>query len=153
MKKLNLTSYAATAIVGVIWLSQKGIVHATTTIIGNGAPTPGGITNQSGIGPAGSLSTNTPPDFGSSIMSIANTAIGYISLIAGILAVAYLIWSGIQYIISAGNPEKAKLARQGIINAIIGIIIIVAAYTIIRIAVAGGITANNTVPTNSGYSY
>lgn len=77
--------------------------------------------------------------------SIAGQVISYISLLAGVLAVIYLIWNGIQYITSSGNADKAKNARQGIINAVIGIIVIVAAYYIIRLAVGIGKTGGNVI--------
>ncbi|MEK9155843.1 MAG: hypothetical protein AAB360_00880 [Patescibacteria group bacterium] len=62
--------------------------------------------------------------------------------IAGAIAVIYLIYSGILYLTAAGNPDAAKKGQQGVVNAIIGIIIIVLAYVIVN-AVAG--TANTAV--------
>lgn len=61
---------------------------------------------------------------------------GYVSLalqiafgLAGIIAVGYLIWGGYQYITSGGG-EGAENGKKTILNAIIGIIIIIAAYTL-----------------------
>jgi len=54
-----------------------------------------------------------------------------IALVAGMIAFIYLVYSGILYLTAAGNPDSAKKGQQGIINAIIGIIIIVAAWAII----------------------
>jgi hypothetical protein len=68
-----------------------------------------------------------------------------LTIIAGVAAVIFLIYYGILYITSQGNPEKTKLARAGIINAIVGIIIITAAYGIIRLAITIGNTANTVV--------
>lgn len=56
-------------------------------------------------------------------------------VIAGALAFIFLVYSGILYITSGGNPETQKRAQSGLVSAIIGIIIIVLAYVIIRIAV------------------
>ena len=76
--------------------------------------------------------------FGGKILSI-------IFLLAGIVAVIYLVYNGIQYITSAGNADKVKLARSGVINAIIGIIIIAAAYYIINFAIgASGVLQTET---------
>ena len=61
-----------------------------------------------------------------------------ITLAAGTLAIGYLIWAGIQYITAGGSPDKAKAARAGIVNAVIGIIIITSAYAIIRVGVTIG---------------
>jgi len=56
--------------------------------------------------------------------------INVVLLIAGILAVVYLIYSGIQYITASGDATKATAARTGIINAIIGIVVILLSYAI-----------------------
>lgn len=66
---------------------------------------------------------------------VVSSVIDIILMVAGALAVIYLIYSGILYITAAGNPDAAKKGQQGIINAIIGIVIIVAAYFIIRVAI------------------
>ena len=64
-----------------------------------------------------------------------------IALVAGMIAFIYLVYSGILYLTAAGNPDSAKKGQQGIINAIIGIIIIVAAWAIIG-AVSGTTSTN-----------
>lgn len=56
-----------------------------------------------------------------------------LGIVAGALAFIYLIYSGILYLTAAGNPDAAKKGQQGIINAIIGIVVIVAAWTILTI--------------------
>jgi hypothetical protein len=71
---------------------------------------------------------------GTTINELVGNVINIIFLIAGILAVLYLLWSGIQYITAGGNQDKVKAARQGIINAVIGIVILMAAFFIIRLA-------------------
>lgn len=59
--------------------------------------------------------------------------ISWILILAAGLAVIYLIYSGILYITAAGNPDSAKKGQQGVINAIIGVVIIVLAYTILTV--------------------
>ena len=53
-------------------------------------------------------------------------------MIAGILAFFYLVYSGILYITSSSNPDQAKKAQAGLINVIIGVIIISLSNVIIR---------------------
>ncbi len=65
-----------------------------------------------------------------SVEDLATRIIDILLLAAGIAAVIYLIYSGILYITAAGNPDAAKKGQQGIINAIIGIVIIVLAWVI-----------------------
>ncbi len=86
---------------------------------------------------------NTSSTLDEQISSISGSVIDTVLLIAGVLAVIYLLYSGIQYITSAGNPEKAKGARQGIINAVIGIVVIIAAFFIVRLAVGSGNQINS----------
>lgn len=66
------------------------------------------------------------------IVDIFNLVISWMLFIAGFLAVVYLVYAGILYITAGGDPAKAEKARTGIINAIIGIIIIVLAFVIER---------------------
>jgi len=74
-----------------------------------------------------------------SITSGFETATNFIAVISGILAFIYLIYSGILFLTAAGNPDNAKKGLQGVINAAIGIVIIVGAWAIIR-AVVGTLT-------------
>jgi len=64
---------------------------------------------------------------------VANVA-GIAFYVVGILAFIYLIYAGILYITANGNDEQAKKGQKGIINAIIGIVIVVLAITIIGVA-------------------
>lgn len=72
------------------------------------------------------------------VSSIAERIVNFVLLIAAVLAVVYLIYSGILYITAAGNPDSAKKGQQGVINAIIGIVIIVLAFFIARTAMRLG---------------
>lgn len=49
------------------------------------------------------------------------------------LAVAVIIWAGIQYQISQGEPERTKNARTTIINAIVGLVIAIFATAIVNL--------------------
>ncbi|MFA6082435.1 MAG: hypothetical protein WC773_03420 [Patescibacteria group bacterium] len=62
--------------------------------------------------------------------ALVDIIIGDILFIAGALAVIYLLIAGIQYITAGGDEAKAGKARQGIVNAVIGIIVIVLAFVI-----------------------
>ena len=99
----------------------------------------GGIPAPSNTSLAGNDTIN---NFLTGTGGIIDTVFGVFLLIAGVLAVFYLVWAGIQYITAGGSPDKAKAARQGIINAIIGIVVIVAAFFIVRFAVSIGNTVS-----------
>lgn len=51
--------------------------------------------------------------------------------LAGLISVAYVIIGGVYYITSQGEPEKAKRALQTIINALIGLAVVVVSAAII----------------------
>ena len=74
----------------------------------------------------------------SNLSDLTSKGMNALFLIGGVLAVLYLIWAGIQYINSAGSAEKAKSARGAIINAVIGVIVIVATFFFIRLAISLG---------------
>jgi hypothetical protein len=65
------------------------------------------------------------------IGQILRLVIGWMLFIAGAIAVIYLIWAGYQYITAAGDPEKATKAKNAIIHAVIGIVVIVLSYVIL----------------------
>jgi TRAP-type C4-dicarboxylate transport system permease small subunit len=69
-----------------------------------------------------------PPSAGF-IMKIINIAL----TVAGLVAVLFLIIGGFRYITSAGNEETAESAKKIIINAIIGIVIIILSFVIVRV--------------------
>ena len=63
------------------------------------------------------------------ILKIINIALA----IAGLIAVLFLIIGGFRYITSAGNEETAEQARKIITNSIIGIVIIILSFVIVRV--------------------
>lgn len=62
----------------------------------------------------------------------------WIVAIAAAVAFIYLVVSGIQYITAGGDSEKATKARTGILNAIIGIVVIALAWIIVSFAAGLG---------------
>ena len=61
--------------------------------------------------------------------------ISLLLFVAGALAVFFVIIGGYQYITSAGNEEAAEKGKKTLLNAIIGIVVIVMAYVIINVVV------------------
>lgn len=53
--------------------------------------------------------------------------------LAGIIAVVVLIVGGFWYITSAGNEEQAEKGKKAIINAVIGLVVVILAYAIVAI--------------------
>ncbi len=71
------------------------------------------------------------PTGGASVWGYVATFINVALLVAGVVAVVYLIYGGLLYITAGGDAEKATKGRTAIVNAIIGIIIIALAFLIV----------------------
>jgi hypothetical protein len=71
-----------------------------------------------------SLPKPIQPIESASLSSIVTNIINWILWLAGALVVIYLIYGGIVYITAAGNEEKVKAGKSILLNAIIGIVII-----------------------------
>lgn len=90
----------------------------------------------------GELPTGVKPIEGSgtgaltqSILTIIVLIINILLGIAGALAAAYLVYAGIQYI---QGGKGVDTARQSIINAVTGIIIIILAFVIVNTVISVG---------------
>ena len=62
--------------------------------------------------------------------------------VAGAVAIVFIIIGGFWYITSAGNEEQAEKGKNTLLNAIIGIVVIVLSYVIISVVssfVANGV--------------
>lgn len=113
MKKLSTTqivNIAAIVLTFVFALSPVALAQFTT-------PT--------------STGTNLPNDTSLTgfIMKIINIALA----VAGLIAVLFLIIGGFRYITSAGNEESAEQAKKIITNSIIGIVVIILSFVIVRV--------------------
>jgi hypothetical protein len=51
--------------------------------------------------------------------------------LAGLVAVAMVFWGGFKYITSQGSPDSAKGARTTIINALIGLVIVIVSTSLV----------------------
>lgn len=68
-----------------------------------------------------------------------NPAINALSALIGILAAASLIFAGIQYITSAGDPQKASDAKDRISKTIVGLLLFGFLYAFIQFLIPGGV--------------
>jgi hypothetical protein len=59
------------------------------------------------------------------------TIINIILLIMGAVAVLIITISGFRYIISRGNPQEVAKAKDGILYAVIGLVVIILAFIIV----------------------
>lgn len=78
------------------------------------------------------VSFNFPGD----IMLIAAAIIEILLRIAALVAVGFVLYGGVQYIMSQGEPDRLTAARSTIINALIGLAIAVVSIAVV-VYVAG----------------
>lgn len=71
--------------------------------------------------------------FPSSIPAILLAIFEIILVVAGVLAVVFIVYGGFQYLITTGEPDKAKNARTTIINALVGLMITMFATVIVNL--------------------
>lgn len=66
------------------------------------------------------------------LWGIVNTIINVILAIVGVIAVIMIIFGGIQYSTSAGDPGKVKKAKDTILYGVIGLVIALLAFAIVN---------------------
>ncbi len=84
------------------------------------------------IGPLFGGNLNSPAkaqNVGQLIVSVVEVLL----LVAASIAVIFLVVGGYQYVVSRGNEEAAEKAKKTMGSSILGFVIIVLAFTIIRI--------------------
>ena len=96
----------------------------------------GGLCVPTGNCPAGSICGQ------STLAGLMLQIINYLLIFAGIIAVIALIIGGYWYITAAGNEEQAEKGRKALLNAIIGLVIILLAYAIVNIVIKTLTTTN-----------
>jgi len=75
-----------------------------------------------------------PPGFQiDNIGTLISGVIGLALLIAGILVFGYLVWGGIQWILSGGDKAKVEEARNRITAALVGLGIVAAAWAVMKL--------------------
>lgn len=73
-------------------------------------------------------------DMGQVVILVALALVDILLRLAGTVAFVLIVYSGFKFVLSQGNPEKEKQARDAVVNALIGLvisIIAVAAVTFI----------------------
>lgn len=83
-----------------------------------------------GLSNAGKVELNQG-DLVSMIAKIVNTAL----VLVGVLALAFFIYGGFLYITAAGDTEQIEKAKKILIYAVIGIVVIGLAYSVVQFVI------------------
>jgi hypothetical protein len=86
------------------------------------------------------IETPPPPTLGGdgngpSIAGIVDTLLDYLFPIAGVIALIFIIMGGYMWIISAGDPSKVKQAQGTLTWAIIGLVVVMVIFSVLRILI------------------
>ena len=68
-----------------------------------------------------------------SIFNILDT----VYYLAGAIAILIIVIAGFYYVVSVGSPETVKKAKNTIIGAVVGLIVIMMAFAITQFVIAG----------------
>lgn len=87
------------------------------------------------LGAASNGSDCTEPAGSPSIMGAVGAALNILSIVAGIIAVIMIIIGGLKYITSQGDSQATSGARNTIIYAAVGLIIVALSQIIVRFVI------------------
>lgn len=110
-------------------LLQKGIL--IFALVALGTVSVGGA--MAGLNIPGSEANTTSKDI--SAMALLKQVTGWVLGIVGAIAVLFIIYGGFRYITAQGNSQQMDTAKNIIIKAIIGLVIVVVAYVIVQVVV------------------
>ena len=85
-----------------------------------------------GAGLAGGGSTDCSPGTGPKVEDAISAAINLISVVVGVIAVIMIIIGGLKYIMSSGDSNNINSAKNTILYAIIGLVIVAFAQVIVK---------------------
>ena len=81
-------------------------------------------------------------DPSSKLTSIIKTVINVLSIVVGVVAVVMIIFGGLKYITSGGDSSNVSSAKNTIIYAIVGLVIVALAQFIVRFVLDKSINAS-----------
>jgi hypothetical protein len=125
-------------IVAGAFVLQMGAAFApsSTTLLGNNVAVSAADSKEAVCKGVGLIGGNT--DCGTAVENegavggILETAINLFSMVVGVISVIMIIVGGLKYIISMGDGGNVKSAKDTILYAIIGLVIVVMAQIIVR---------------------
>ncbi len=126
--RLLLTSLASTLLLGLS--GGVALAAAVTPDIQNSLCSGGNDLNISTAQPGAECTKSATT--GTNFNDALHTGLNVFSIIVGIVAVIMIIIGGFRYITSSGNPDKVSGAKNTLIYAIVGLIIVALAQFIVR---------------------
>lgn len=83
-------------------------------------------------GSNGTANGGSCTDSGPSVTSIFSTVTNVTSFVAGSIAVIMIVIGGVRYATSGGDEKNVKAAKNTILYAIVGLVVVVIAYAVVN---------------------
>ncbi len=146
----SVTALLTGAILVVGSIALPAIASAATT----GSPVYNNLScganlDTSNIGGSGTTCPQGTTSGAGTVSGIVTTTINILSLAVGIIAVIMLIVGGFKYITSGGDSGKVTSAKNSIVYAVIGLVIVALAQIIVQFVLTKANPNNNTTTTTN----
>jgi len=69
---------------------------------------------------------------GMTLMELVSMIFGFLLMVAGLAAFVMIVWGGVNYLTSAGDPSRTGDAKNQIFSAVLGLIIMLASWMILN---------------------
>jgi hypothetical protein len=126
MKKiLQKLSLGAGSALTMAQLAAGAVLAATTT-----------TTTTTGKGVNGGDITVDGSGYATNVGTVISSVLSFVMVLAALLVLMYLVWGGIEWITSGGDKGKTESARNRITAAVIGLIVLAAAYAIFNLVIS-----------------
>ncbi len=125
----------------VVFSVSLPVTAPLTVFAATSTPCPGGASVQnnsiasninSGINAATGQTAGTGCNLNQGIGKIASTVINLFSLVVGVVSVVFIIYAGFRYVTSGGSSENVSGAKNTLIYAIVGLVIVAIAQLIVH---------------------
>jgi len=108
-------------------LTIAGVIFAPVSVLAQGTNT---LAVCEGLAITGGNCADQPGQ--TNVNSVVKTVINILSLVVGIVAVIMVIIGGLKYVISSGDSSNINSAKNTILYALIGLVIVALAQVIVR---------------------
>lgn len=135
MKKIQillLTAVATLAFMGVAFRPALAQLECSSANLTAKQQIQCGACDAAGTTDANGNSTCNPSQSAGGVGSTITTVINILSAVGGVAAVIVIVVSGLRYVTSGGKEEGVKNAKNGILYAIVGLVIIALAQLIVH---------------------
>ena len=133
------------AVMGVVWLVPAAVpAYAQTTVNADTSDVCGGSGRyflgmpswDRGLGDCDNINADELLA-GDKVKIIASNVVAIATHIAAFVAVGFVIYGGFAFVLSSGNAEQATNARKTIINAAVGLVIVIMARVLAEVIYKG----------------